>query len=153
MVTIFSQGAGKIVLSAFGIKKLTSKRLSHFEIGNFITFNYLRKGEYLTLGETDLKYGHSEIKGDEDRLAMLYSILFVLNKILPEEEPEDTIFKETLSFLKKINSKKQAISDLEAYLRRILIFGGFIDTETMEQPQFDVIHFTENLIGEKFKVN
>ncbi len=153
MVTIFSLGSGKLVLSAFGIKKLTSKRLSHFEIGNYISFNYTRKGDYLTLGETELQYGHSDIKRDEDKLAVLYKVLFVLNKILPEEEPENSILSITLQFLREMNKDNKTRTKLLDYFSQVLVLGGFIDEETRNLATFDPIHQLENIVGQKIELN
>lgn len=152
-MTIFSVKSGKLVLSAFGIKKLTSKRLSHFEIGNYIAFNYTRKGDYLTLGETELQYGHSDIKSNEDKLNKLYAIFFVLNKILPEDEPENNILDATLLFLRELNKNNKTRAQLLDYFSHVLMLGGFIDDETQNLVTFDPIQQLENIVGQKIELN
>lgn len=150
LVTILSEQSGKLTLSAFGITKITSKRLSHFEIGNYISFTYTRKGDYLTLGETDLKYAHSGIKEDSERLNTMYRIFFVLNKILPEDEPQEEVLHETLSFFRTLNKEEISNLDQRAYFNKVILYGGFIDDATANAPQFDVVLFIEGLVGEKF---
>lgn len=152
VVTIFSRGSGKLVLSAFGIKKLTSKRLSHFEIGNYISFNYTQKGDYLTLGETELQYGHSDIKSDEDKLNKMFTIFFVLNRILPEEEPENDILKVTLQFFRELNKGNKTRNQLLDYFTHILLLAGFIDDEIQNLSTFDPIQQLENIVGQKIEL-
>ncbi|MFS8160245.1 MAG: recombination protein O N-terminal domain-containing protein, partial [Candidatus Roizmanbacteria bacterium] len=39
-LVLFSKNHGKMRVSAYGVRTLTSRRLSHLETGNFIKFSY-----------------------------------------------------------------------------------------------------------------
>jgi len=150
-VTLLSQFHGRITLTAYGSKKLTSKRLSHLETGNVIRFSWREEGGHLTLSETDLLYAHSHIKEDAQKLDYMYLILFILQRILPEDEPEPAIYKATLAFLKRLHMKTLAMQDVEEFLKDILMQLGFMDESQVADPHFEVIPFVEGLIGRKVK--
>lgn len=153
LVTIFSKKLGKITLSAYGVKKITSRRISHLETGNYIRFSYYRKDSYFTLRETELIYGYSKIRVSETKLDVLFMLFFILNKILPEEQEEYKVYIKTLDILKNLNNTDLKIKDIEAYLKDVLSVSGFIDQKRVIDPSFDVIKFTEDLIGQEIKVS
>lgn len=149
MLTIFSKESGKLVMSAFGIKKLTSKRLSHFEVGNYISYTYGEKGDFLTIRETELQYGHTKIKSDDKRLQMMFHVFFILNKLLPENQEEDEVFEETLKFLRKMNKESVSVKEFEAYVAKILLALGYLDPDRLDDPLFDIYKHIESIIGQK----
>src|SRR3989344_3896635 len=128
LVTILSEESGKIVLTGFGIRSLLSKRLSHVETGNYIKFSYTKKESYYILGETELVYGHSKIKSSVSKMNFLYLILIILDKIIPEGDPEALVFDKTLLLLKRLNNKERfTLGEIKTYLTDILIDAGFLD--------------------------
>src|SRR3989338_9538710 len=148
LITIFTKGSGKLVFSAFGIKKLTSKRLSHFEVGNYIEFIYFKKGDYNTLTETELKYGHMGIKESDEKLPLMYTMFFIINKIVPEDQPDIQMMDIVLSFMKELNKSRLSVQDLDVYITKILLEGGFIDEEKTKSQGYHAIPVVEELIGE-----
>ena len=149
LVTIFSKNNGRINLTGFGTKKITSRRLSHLETGNVIKFSYREKDEYMTLQETELMYAHSKIKEDPNKLDMMFGVFFVLNRMLPEKQAERNAYDYLLRFLRKIHSADLEPGDFDDFLKFILLDQGFIDKEELNSPQFDSVKFTESLIGAK----
>lgn len=152
LVTIFSKHHGKLGLMSYGTKKITSKRLSHLETGNVISFSWSEKNDYLTLHETELQYAHSSIKEDSDKLDMMYLVFFILNRILPEAEPEEDIYDITLQVLRKLHKTDMTRNEIKEYLRDVLHILGFIDEEQLEDATFDPVLFTEGLINRKIKL-
>lgn len=152
LVTIFSRKKGKITLLAKGIRKITSRRLSHLEIGNLLKFFYYKKDDFNYLKETEIIYNYPLIRKSIEKLNFLFFILFVLNKILPENEKELLIFNQTLEILKKLNNKENfSFDELESYLKEILIIGGFISKEKIKDQEFNLIDFIEKLIHQKIE--
>ena len=43
LVILFTKAHGKIVLTGYGVRKLTSRRLSHLETGNYIRISFHKK--------------------------------------------------------------------------------------------------------------
>ena len=56
-LTIFSEQSGKIFIFAYGIRKITSRRLSHLESGNYISFSFRIQDDRKYLSETELIFG------------------------------------------------------------------------------------------------
>lgn len=149
LVTFFTQTHGKIVLSGYGTKKLTSKRLSHLETGNVIRLSWYEDGEYGILQETDLLYAHSRIKEDVHKLDNLYLILFILHKLLPEKLPEVEVYRRTLALLKKLHSESVHAEDTERFLKEVLVQLGYVNDEHINDSHFDSMSFIEGLLGRK----
>ena len=148
-VTIISQEKGKLVLKGYGVKKSTSKRLSHLETGNYVRFSYLKKDDRLILGETELMYAHSKIKKSPAKIEQLFLICFVLNKILPEGVEERVILKRVLKFLQFLNNSSTfSHRDLEQVLKDILILAGFLTRERAQLQSLNPFYVLEELLGE-----
>src|SRR3990167_2800737 len=130
-------------------KKMTSRRLSHLETGNFIRFSYYTKEGYSSLRETELIYGYSKIKESPEKLDALYLIIFILNKILPEDQEEYEIYTMTHKILKELNNRETTMKDVEKFVMSLLEKSGFIDEKIKSDKSFDAISFVEELIGQK----
>jgi len=86
ILTVFSLELGKLRLYAKGIKKITSKRLSHVQTGNLVNISCRRHHQFYYLQETGLISSFSRIKKDQNKIDALYLLLFILDRILPEEQ-------------------------------------------------------------------
>lgn len=150
-VTVLSKTHGKLSLTAYGTKSLKSKRLSHLETGNVIRFSWRETDEYASLSETELRYAHSAIKEDADKLDMLYLAFFIANRLLPEKQPEPKVYARLLQYLRHLHSKGAEMGDLEVFLVDILQDLGFIDEKQLHEG-FDPFQFVEGLIGRKIRV-
>lgn len=151
-LNIFSKSSGKVHLTAYGIRRITSRRLSHLETGNYITFSYRNSNGRFFLSETELIFGYSGIKADNDKLQKVYGVLQFLNKILPEGVPELEVFEDTLAFFKKLNNAKNVnkVSD-EAYFMSALKKLGYLDAATENSAGFDMYSFIRQLAGLKLR--
>lgn len=153
LITLFSQAKGKIVLKAYGVKKLNSRRMAHLETGNYIAFCAYEKENYATLTETELIYGYSKTRRSGDKLAYLFTYLFVLHRMLPENQPEGVFFDISLTFLKELNNQAEfSTKNLTNYFDALLLAGGFLSTDTQAVKGYDTMLFVEELIGRKISV-
>lgn len=125
LVTLFSASEGKIKVVAKGVKKLTSRRAPHLETANLIEAMINRVGDRLYLEETRLISGFSELKKDRRKISLLYQFLFVLERLLPENQKEDIIYNLTKSFLIKLSHKTSKYDILEQYLNKLLKGLGY----------------------------
>lgn len=150
LITIFSKDSGKIGLFGYGIRTITSRRLSHLETGNFIQFTYTKKDSYYHIAETELVWGFSKIKTSESKLSLMYGLFFILDKLLADSQAEPEIFEQTISLLKKLNSRPNFhLNDLKEYVADILVLAGFIDQHKRATAYFDPFVFVETLIDRK----
>ncbi len=152
LISIFSDNFGKITCFAKGIRKITSKRLSHLETGNFIKFTISKRGEFNYLQESEVMWGFSKIKSNPEKLEKLYTVLFILEKILPQDEKEIIVLDKLQLFLKKLNNSLENFNNLDSFLIEILIQLGYLSKDESQKPYFDSIKFTESIIGQKIKI-
>lgn len=152
LLSIFSSGTGKITLRGYGVKKITSRRMAHLEVGNYIRFSYYQKSEWGTLGETELLWAHSKIKRSVGKVHMMFLLFFVLHKILPEGQQEEAVFKKIQNFLAILNNHETYTdADFHTILQDILVLSGFVSHEKVSDRAFDAITYTEGLIGFKLQ--
>ncbi len=150
LLTLFTQVLGKIKVFAKGIKKITSRRLSHAQTGNLIKVLLHENRDYLYLSETKLVSGFSEIKKNQRKTNDLYFVLFIIDRLAPENQKEPLLYNILKKFL--INLSRTAVSDrliLLKYLNKILIALGYLHKEKNLEELATII---EEIIHEKLPV-
>lgn len=150
LFVFFAKNAGKLKILGKGVKKITSRRLPHLDTGNYLRFFYYQKDSFLYLQETELLDNYQLIKSDNKKLKIFLTVLFVLDKILPENQPEPEIYKLTIDFFNVI-THSFGINLLESYLKEILLKGGFINESVKNNKKFSPLKFFENLINQPIK--
>ncbi len=151
-LTFFSESSGKMYIFAYGVRNIKSRRLSHLETGNYLSISYRNEDGRIYLSETELVYGYSKIKEDSHRLQKMYVALQFLQKILPENEPEEQIFDATLAYFKKLNNIKELDNPMEeVYLGNCLMILGYVDNATRSHQNFDVYEFIRQLTNLKLR--
>lgn len=138
LISIFSKSNGKVIVSAYGAMKPTSKKISHLETGNVIKFSCHERHEYLYLHETDLLYAHSAIKEDENKLDVMFSMFLILDKIVPEFQEEEDMYQSTLNFLRRLHNGNMTQKDTQQYFVDLLEIGGYIDPAKPHFPLEDI---------------
>ena len=152
IVTIISKQNGKLNLMGFGVRNLLSRRISHLETGNYISFTYYRNNNHSVLHETNLMFGYSKIKKSESKLSLLFQLFFILDRMIVENQQEELIFDKTTNFLKKLNNRMHfGMSDFNKYLCELLLCSGFVDKKRTLDGDFNPLSFIEELFGYKIK--
>lgn len=146
-ITFFSKERGKIVAIAKGIKTITSRRLGAVQTGNLVKVAVYRRNKGQYLQEAHLISAFSGIKKTADKLSTLYLCLFVLDRLLPENEPEPALYDLTKKYyiaLSKGTSVDTAL--LEEFLNDALRKLGYIDEpKSLRELKVQI----EEVIGEK----
>jgi DNA repair protein RecO (recombination protein O) len=149
LITIFTKDLGKTVSVAKGIKKLNSRRAPHIQTGNLIDVGLYSKGDRYYLQESNIISGFSIIKKDAKKMSMIYYIFLVIDRLLPENEPEEDIYNATLNFLIDLSKTKKVENILvEKYLNAVLRKLGYIQKD---QDLEELNTFIEDLLGEKVR--
>ncbi|OGK20701.1 DNA repair protein RecO [Candidatus Roizmanbacteria bacterium RIFCSPHIGHO2_02_FULL_37_13b] len=152
IITIISKQSGKLNLLGYGVRNLLSRRISHLETGNYISFTYNINNNRTVLHETNLLYGYSKIKKDESKLGLLFLLFFILDKMIVENQKEEIIFNKTVVLLRQLNNRKDfGMTDFNDYLCQLLLHSGFIDKKRILSANFNPVVFIEDLIGSKLK--
>ncbi len=147
IISVFSEKQGKIGIFAKGIRKITSRRLPHIQTGNLINVILNEKDGRYYLQETALISGFTKIKNTERKHDPLYIMLFVLERILPENQNEEQVYDLTKKFLIELSeSENFATTRLTYYMNTLMQVLGFIHEE---QPLSDLRLIIEDIIHEK----
>lgn len=126
IVTLFTKELGKVNAFAKGIKKITSRRLPHIQTANLINAVLYRKDERFYLQETSLVSGFTQIKKSQEKLHLLYQFLFVVERILPDNQVETAVYKLVMKFLLELSQEDgRDDSLLTKYLNKTLRLLGY----------------------------
>jgi|LakMenEpi03Aug12_release.lakeMendotaPanAssembly.Ray.scaffolds.fasta_scaffold01822_5 DNA repair protein RecO len=175
IITLYTNEFGKIGVLAKGIRKIDSKRKSHFELGNLIKVELIESHKFYIAAQTELNKSYSNIKKSFERANALYYILEVFDGLIPEKDENITLFRfleKTLITLEVIELE-QINHFLNAYTIKILRLGGFLNdpqeilhtkltsdysryfSVLINVPYNDLLAISEGnqfLIGESFKL-
>lgn len=147
LINFFSQDLGRLTVFAKGVKKITSRRSPHLQTGNLINVIISHKNDRYYLQESQLISGFSELKKDEDKIKQLYLFLFILDRLLPENQKEERAYNLTKKFLIDL-SRPQGKKKLSLlyYLNKLMGFLGYLhEDKNLNELKF----FIEEIINEK----
>ncbi|KKQ02182.1 MAG: repair protein RecO protein [Candidatus Roizmanbacteria bacterium GW2011_GWA2_36_23] len=147
IINLFTKDKGRLTVFAKGIKKITSRRLSHSQTGNLVNAVIYKRNDYSYLQETNLVSAFSQIKTNKQKTNCLYFMLFVLDRLLPENEKEEQIYDIVKRFLIELsNSKENNRQFINRYLNKIMMVLGYLhEIKPLEQ----LTYLIEGIINEK----
>lgn len=151
IITLFTKDFGKISVFAKGVKTITSKRLPHLQTGNLIIATVSNTPDRRYLQETVLISAFSHIKKDSHKLSFMYLIFFVLDRLLPEEQKEESQYSLLKRFIFTLADQKNTadIAYLQATIQELLTSLGYLN-ETDHQMNIEELKpVIEGLINEK----
>ena len=147
LISFFTQDLGRLTVFAKGVKKTTSRRSPHLQTGNLITVLVSHRNDHYYLQESQLLSGFSELKKDEDKVKQLYFFLFILDRLLPEQQKEIQIYNLTKNFLIELtkSANKSKLITVE-YLNKVMKLMGYLDREV---SLLELKSLIEEIIDEK----
>lgn len=153
VVVLFTRELGKVAVLAKGMRSQNSTRAAHVQTGNILEIvTRPSVGTLPYLQQTTLISAYQDIKNDMAKMKYVYAMLFVLDRILPEREPEPEIYIETLAFMKRLHMSGDKHSSLtEGYLMGLLKYLGY--DYNQKQTSQDIIEYTEQLIDAKIPLH
>ena len=150
LLTIFTRESGKLQVKATGVRKITSRRSSHIEPLNHITF-MLHKGKGMPLlTEVVTVASYEVIKKDLKKIGLAYHICEIIDGLCAEGQENDYIFgllKKILSDIEEGRSIMQHMYDFEMDLLHHL---GFYP-KGEERENFNPSVYIEGLLERKLK--
>ena len=149
LISFFSQDLGWLTVFAKGVKKITSRRSPHLQTGNLINILVNHKNDRYFLQESQLISGFSELKKHEKKVNQLYSFLFVLDRLLPEQQKETKVYNLTKNFL--IDLTKSAKSEVITvkYLTETMKLLGYLDKKI---SPLELKFLIEEIINEQIPI-
>jgi len=148
IITVFCRELGRIRILAKGIKKLTSRRGPHIETGNLINAVLSKNKDYYFLQETNLISGFSQIKKNQLKFQCLYLFLLVLEKLLPENQKEEKMYKLFKSFMIDLSNKDNYQTMMTDYLNNTASLLGYQE-KNKNKNLIEITAFIEEIINEK----
>ena len=136
IVTLYTKDLGKIGVMARGIRKLESKRKSHFELGNHIKTALIESHKFYIVTQTEIINTHAPLKTNLTKVNTLYYLLEIFDGLVPEKD-ENTMLDNFLN----------------AYTTKLLRMSGFLN------DPLEIIHtksnkafynYLENLINKTY---
>lgn len=119
---LLTEEKGKMRVYGKGVKKTSSKRRPHLQTGNMISVVLRRSHDTYYLQETTLVSAFSRIKQSSHKLNWLYSLLFMVDRLVPEMEQDQNIYNILQKFM--INLSRQD-NELEVFTQSAnQVLGG-----------------------------
>jgi len=146
LISFFSENLGRLTVFAKGVKKITSRRSPHLQTGNLINVIISHKRDHYYLQESHLISGFSELKKDENKVSQLYLLLFVLDRILPEQQKETKIYNLTKNFFIDLSKSPKSETIIIRYLTEAMKMMGYLDKKV---SQAELKSLIEEIINEK----
>ncbi len=151
ILTVFTQNEGKIYLKAKGVRKITSKRASHIEPLNKVTFSSYKKGAMPVLTEVICIESFSRIKQNLSLVALSYHICELIDGLCPEGQESPEIFNLVEQILLDLSYEKHIGSAIHDFEVKLLTKLGFLSSShdlTGAKASF----FIESILERKLKV-
>ena len=93
LIVVLTHHFGKIALLAKGVQKITSKRISALQTGNIVRVIFSQKQDSLRyLSSVELVSHLSAIKKDLTKLQHLYIILYLFERMVPDNQKDPHIY-------------------------------------------------------------
>lgn len=148
LITLFTKELGKINVFAKGIKKITSRRLPHVQTANLINVVVSQKDDRFYLQETTLTSAFSQIKKNHEKIKSFYFLFFILERLLPENQKEEDVYRDTISYLIKSSRSDGSNEELliESINKILKLLGYLKEKKSLEE----VAYLVEEIIHEKF---
>jgi DNA repair protein RecO len=148
--TIFSVETGKMSVFAKGIRSITSRRAPHIQTGNLVELELNHRGDTSYLQNSKLVSAFSQIRETEKMTNFLYLFLFILDKILPENQQEPKMYQVTQGFLFDM-ARNPAFSTQQftVHLNSLLSVAGYVQGQ---KSLSELVRTVEETINEKVPV-
>ena len=145
-VVLFTREFGKVHCIAKGTRSFTSRRSPHLQTGNLLDVQLQESFSGYFLQETFLTTAFRKTKEDLSKINHLYTFLFVLDKMLPEQLPEPDVYQLTMKFLTVLSENdKFSKEETSKFLKRLLHYLGYEFSGSPSQ----LVPYIEELIDTK----
>lgn len=149
LVTLCTQSKGIITCIARGVRRSVSKRSSHIDLLNNVSFQIHEGGAYF-LGEIVSHNLYLKIKSDLKKVSKCLSFLEIINTLVPEEVPDRELYLSLNNFLKKMDScatQEEVDTTSSSFAKYLLRHLGY--SETSPAPVASISSYFEFLMNKK----
>ena len=151
-IILLTQSVGKIYAKARGASKITSSRLGSLQLGNIIDCALNHTSPYF-VSQTKTIFSFMQTQKTLSQTNLLFLLLELVNKITPQEEPNQDLFFETKQAIFSID-KSQVGLFLKHEIKIINILGygtpqiilEFLEKSDFRNAQQSLQHYVESII-------
>jgi len=144
ILTIYTKEAGKISAIAKGIRKINSKRKSHLELLNCVKMHLIKSHGMYIVAQTEVIATNPQIRGNLERTNLAYYITEIFDKLIPEEEQSDLLFKFLQKTLKVLNESSD-ITFVNGFNLKLLKLTGFYSKNKIESFPNEIKEYFKQL--------
>lgn len=147
MLTVLTKNLGKITVIARGVRKITSRRAGNVELLNLVKLG-LFKGKGYTLTEAQSIETFPRIKSNLAVSAAGFHILELIDKLLPENDPNPAVYDLVREILQEFEQNPRQVI-LRAFEIKLLKLTGFWSVDKINWPDKKTATLLKKLEDEK----
>jgi len=149
LIVILTHHFGKIAVFAKGIQKITSKRVSALQTGNIVRIIFSEKHDSVRyLSSVELISHLSPIKKDLKKLQYLYILLYMFERLLPDNQKDPLVYTLCKKIVVRIAKEKTDLFSITHAMSEILNIMGYGQCHSYEE----CILMTQNILGKKMPI-
>lgn len=149
LITLFTREAGKATFVAKGVRRVKSRRSAHLELFNLVEIQVHEGRGFSQITEARSVNCFPEMKSSLQQSAYLFYLAEMLDKIMPEGEAFENIFRFIVDSLSKMESVSATGEETVEKAVKKLCFGvlwqlGYLPTGTFSED--GLTQFLEKLV-------
>lgn len=132
IITVFTEFNGKLRVLGKGVRKLESRRAPHLELFNLTCITLSKGKNFDIITESELISPYPNFRKDIKKIASIYKISEIIDRLCPENEPYRNIFSIFRKILTQFEQETNRDIDklVETATLEILLDLGYLDAET-----------------------
>ncbi len=143
VVTVLTDRYGKISVIARGVRKITSRRAGNIEVLNRVKLHLFKSKSY-TLQEAESIETFQILKDNLTLSTTAFHILELVDRLMPEEQRNPTLYNLVISTLKTLEKNPRQIF-IRAFEVKILSLLGFWSIDAIKDLEADTKKTLEKL--------
>ncbi len=148
ILTVFSKEMGKVKLLAKGVRRIKSRRAPHLELFNLVEL-VVRQGHSLDIiTEAKIINDFPGLKNDLKSTGYLFYIAEVLEKIMPEHQSHEDVYRLTVGSLKSLTTENIQ-SVVKNFVVQLMWQLGYLPRG--QYPENSVTNFVESIVERKIR--
>lgn len=150
LLTIYTSDNGKIQVKAIGVRKITSRRASHIEPLNHVSFSMHKGAGIPILTEATTLTNYDGIKTDLKKMGLAYHICEIIDGLCVDGTENQGVFPLLQTILQKVEQGGAIMKHMYDFEVNLLHQLGFYPAKELE-PSFNPSYFIEDLLERKLK--
>jgi len=151
--TVYTEELGKVPIFVRSARKIKSKLAPGLENFNEVRLNFIKGRIFNHLAGWSTTVANSKILRETEKIEATYDCLYLLDRLIKEEEPDKNIFGLLKEVINAINTPfflPLSKGELEGVLQKIKVYFFWRLVDSLGyRPQLDSCAFCGNLIKEE----